>query len=80
VFNEITPPEKIVQTFEFKDKSGFVTLQTVSFEELSGGKTRVLGKTLFQSVADRDGILRIKENEADEIYDSLDELFAGTKK
>jgi uncharacterized protein YndB with AHSA1/START domain len=79
VFHEVTPPEKIVQTFEFKGKSGFVTLQIVSFEELPGGKTRVLGKTLFQSVADRDGELRIMENGADEIYDPLDELLARTK-
>jgi uncharacterized protein YndB with AHSA1/START domain len=80
VLHEGTPPEKIVQTFEFKGKTGFVTLQTVSFEEFPGGKTRVSDKTLFQSVTDRDGELQIMENRAGEIYDRLDELLARIKK
>lgn len=80
VYHEVTPPKRIINTFEFNDESGFVTLQTVTFEELPGGKTRLMGKAVFQSVADRDREFRILKNGVDEIYDQLAELLEEMQK
>jgi uncharacterized protein YndB with AHSA1/START domain len=53
VFHEVLPPQRIVQTFEFEEIPGHVSLQTAVFEELDG-KTKVTSKVMYQSVQDRD--------------------------
>lgn len=56
VYHEVTAPERIVQTFEFEGMPGHVSLETATFEDL-GGRTLVTGHSVFQSVADRDGMV-----------------------
>jgi uncharacterized protein YndB with AHSA1/START domain len=60
VQREVTRPERIISTFEFEGlpEPGHVSLETTTFEELPGGKTWVMTKAVFQSVADRDGMLQ----------------------
>ena len=51
----LVSPERIVNTFEYEGVPGHVCLETVCFEDVDG-KTRVTSQSVFQSVADRDGM------------------------
>lgn len=57
VYHAVEPPKQLVDTFEFEGSPGRVSLETVTLEELNG-KTRLTGKSVFQSVEDRDGMLK----------------------
>lgn len=57
VYHEVRSPERIVYTFEFEAMPGHVSLETVTFEEL-GNKTKLTDRVVFQSVEDRDGMLK----------------------
>ena len=75
VFHEINEPEVIVQTFEYEGAKGHVSLETATFESLPGNRSRVTGLSVFQSVADRDMMLRSDmETGVREGYERLDEL------
>ncbi len=57
VYQEIVPPERLVNTFEFEGVPGHVALETVIFEEFDG-KTKLTARSLFQTAEDRDGMLQ----------------------
>ncbi|MDQ6846807.1 MAG: SRPBCC family protein [Candidatus Dormibacteraeota bacterium] len=58
-YREITPPVRIARTFNFEPVGpGHEVLETVEFEELEGGRTRMTSTSLFLRVEDRDGMLR----------------------
>jgi uncharacterized protein YndB with AHSA1/START domain len=79
VNHEVTFPERIIGTFEFEGlpEKGHVSLETVRLEELPGGRTRISNVTVFQSIADRDGMLQSgMEKGLSESFERLDELFA----
>lgn len=57
VYHEVVAPERVTYTFEFEPMPGHALLETVRFEELPGGRTRMIDSSVFQSVADRDGML-----------------------
>jgi uncharacterized protein YndB with AHSA1/START domain len=74
VYREIVPPERLVYTFEWEGLPGHVSTETVTFVE-EGGKTTVINRALFDSVEDRDGMLRSgMEKGAAETMDRLAEL------
>ncbi len=73
VYHEITPPERLVYTFEFEGMPGHVLLETITFEE-QDGKTLMTDLSVFQSVADRDGMLSYGMEEGAAV--SLDRLEA----
>jgi len=56
-FREISPPERLVQTFEFEGMPGHILVETLVFTE-EGGKTTIIGTSVFDSVEDRDGMLQ----------------------
>jgi uncharacterized protein YndB with AHSA1/START domain len=56
-YREIVPPERITWTFEFEMMPGHVSVETVAFEERDG-RTTVTVTSLYDSVEDRDGVLR----------------------
>jgi len=77
VNHEVLSPERIIGTFEFEGlpEKGHVILQTARFEELPGNRTKLTSQSVFQSVADRDGMLRSgMEEGVNDSYDRLDEL------
>lgn len=77
VYHEILAPERIIDTFEFEGlpETGHVTLETVRLEALPGGRTRLISQSVFQSVADRDGMLQSgMEEGVNDTYDRLEEL------
>ena len=76
VFHEISE-ELMIQTFEFEGlpEKGHVTLDTMRLESLPGGRTRITIQSLFQSLADRDGMVQAgMEHGVREGYERLDEL------
>jgi uncharacterized protein YndB with AHSA1/START domain len=57
VYHAIVPPERLVYTFEFEGMPGHVTLEIVTLEE-HDGKTKFTDKIVFQTVEDRDGMIK----------------------
>ncbi len=55
VYHTVTAPERVVMTFEYEGVPDHVSLQTITLEDV-GGKTLLTEHTVFQSVADRDGM------------------------
>jgi uncharacterized protein YndB with AHSA1/START domain len=84
VVHEVLAPERIIQTFEFDGlpEKGHVVLETTRFEALPGNRTRVVGQSVFQSVADRDGMMQAgMERGVIDSHERLDELIEdGTLK
>jgi uncharacterized protein YndB with AHSA1/START domain len=79
VHHDIVAPERIVATFEFEGVPGHVLLQTVTFEPL-GGKTRMVEHLVYQSVADRDGMVAAgMQRGSDDSMDRLAELLVNMK-
>jgi uncharacterized protein YndB with AHSA1/START domain len=60
VCHDETAPERLIRTFEFEGlpESGHVVLETAKFETLPGRRTKVTIQSVFQSVADRDGMVQ----------------------
>ena len=71
--------ELMIQTFEFEGmpEPGHVTLDTMRLEKLPNDRTRVTIQSVFQSVADRDGMIQSgMEQGVREGYERLDDLLA----
>ena len=76
-FHEMTP-ERMIQTFEFEGYPGHVSLDTMTLEVLPGNRTKVTIQSVFQSVADRDGMVQAgMEKGIREGYERLDEILVG---
>jgi uncharacterized protein YndB with AHSA1/START domain len=74
VYHEIAPPLRLVYTFEFESMPGNISLETGNFEQLND-QTRVTNKSIFQSIADRDGmILSGVDDDITESYDRFVEV------
>lgn len=74
VYHEITPPERMVYTFEWEGLPGHVLLETVTLEE-HGGKTSLTDSLIFQTVEDRDGMIQSgMEDGANETWDRFEDL------
>lgn len=83
VYHEVRAPERIIDTFEFEGlpESGHVCLETLTFEALPAGGTRLIAHSVFQSVADRDGALESGMQEGiNESYERLTALLEQIRK
>jgi uncharacterized protein YndB with AHSA1/START domain len=75
-YREVTPPERLVQTFEWEGLPGHVLVDTVTFEDL-GGRTKVTTTSLFHTSEERDGMLASgMERGLRESHERLAELLA----
>jgi uncharacterized protein YndB with AHSA1/START domain len=82
VYHEIHAPERVIDTFEFEGlpEAGHVTLETMKLEELPEGRTKMTVQSVFQSVADRDGMLQSgMESGLSDTYNRLEELLERHK-
>ena len=80
VFKEIAPPERLVYTFEFEPMAGHISTDTLIFEELPGGKTKITATTTFDTLEDLEGMLQSgMEDGAVESWDRLEELLETVK-
>lgn len=57
-FREVTPPERIVQTFEWDGMPGYVAIETMILEDLEDGRTRIRTTSLCHTTEERDGWLQ----------------------
>ena len=77
-FHEIRPTERLVQTFTWEGMPDGVSLDTMTFEDLGNGRTRVVGVSVVDSLESRDAIMAsgmdIGVNEG---YEKLDDLLAN---
>jgi uncharacterized protein YndB with AHSA1/START domain len=76
-FRAIEPPERIEQTFEWEGMPGHIVVETATFEDLGGGRTKVSTHSRFDTKEERDGMLASgMEIGMGESYEKLDELLA----
>ena len=79
VFHSIDAPEGLVYTFEYEGMPGHVLLETITLEE-QDGMTAMTDQSVFQSVADRDGMLSSgMEAGYEDTLDRLTELLVKPK-
>ena len=82
VSHEVLAPERIIGTFEFDGlpEKGHVILGTTKFQELPDGRCRLVHQSVFQSVADRDGMIQSgMERGVSEGYEKLDEILTNSR-
>jgi uncharacterized protein YndB with AHSA1/START domain len=74
VYHEVSPPARIINTFEFEGlpDAGHVCLETLTLAALPAQRTRLCVQSVFQSVADRDSALHSGMEEG--LYDSHERL------
>ena len=76
-YREVTPPERVVQTFEWDGMPGHTVLETVTLEDLGDGRTKVVNVSLFFTNEERDGMLQSgMEGGLNESYEALDRVLA----
>ena len=76
-YREVILLERLVNTFEFEGVPGHIILDTLIFEELPDGRTKLTATSLFETIGDRDGILSSgMESGSNQAWDRLGELLA----
>jgi uncharacterized protein YndB with AHSA1/START domain len=77
-YREVTPPERLVQTFEWDGLPGYPSINTAEFIDLGDGRTRLITTALFFHREERDGMIEAGMKEGlDESCAHLDDLLAG---
>ncbi|MGC4100092.1 SRPBCC family protein [Ferruginibacter sp.] len=80
VYHEVVAPERMIGTFEFLGlpEKGHVEFDTSRFEALPGDRTRLTIHAIYQSVQDRDMMIKSgMEGGITEGFIRLDALLAG---
>lgn len=76
-FHEVRPGELIVQTFTFEGVPDGVALEMLVFEDLGGGRTRLVATSLVDDFAARDAFVAMgMEEGVRQGYEKLDEVLA----
>jgi uncharacterized protein YndB with AHSA1/START domain len=76
-YREVSPPERIVQTFEWDGMPGYVSVDSSEFIDL-GEQTKVVTTSLFLVTEERDGMIDSgMERGLNETYERLDAVLAG---
>ena len=79
VYREVTPPERLVQTFGWEGMSGETIVETVTFEDL-GENTKVTIRSVFHTLQERDEMVAYgMEHGLRESHERLDELLADAR-
>ncbi|HWN68518.1 MAG TPA: SRPBCC family protein [Haliangium sp.] len=77
-YREVTPPERVVQTFEWDGMPGHVAVETLILEDLGDGRTKIVNISLFHTTEERDGMLHSgMEQGLNQSYAALDRVLAG---
>ncbi|GAA0928366.1 SRPBCC family protein [Pseudonocardia zijingensis] len=77
-YREVTPMERVVQTFEWDGMPGHVAVETAEFTDLGDGATLLTTTSLFHTAEERDGMLHSGMGVGlRESYAALDKLLAG---
>jgi uncharacterized protein YndB with AHSA1/START domain len=79
-FREVSPPERLVWTFEWDGMPGYVSVETTTFEELDDRRTKIVTDSQFFTSEERDEMLRSgMEQGMNDSYSALDRLLASLK-
>jgi uncharacterized protein YndB with AHSA1/START domain len=74
-FHEVRQHERIVWTFTYEGEPDAVALETLTFEEIEDGRTRLRVLSVVRDFQTRDGMLSSgMDVGVNEGYDKLDEL------
>ena len=74
-FHEARPGERLVQTFTWEGMPDGVSLETMTFEPLPGGRCRIVGVSVVDSMEAQAGMMASgMEVGINEGYEKLDEL------
>jgi len=77
-FREVTPPERLVMTFEWDGMPGHVAINSMTLIDLGGGKTKLVTTSQFQTQEERDGMLKSgMETGMSQSYSALDKVLAS---
>ncbi len=77
-YREVTPPERLVHSFEWDGMPAHVAIETVTFEDLGDGRTKVTNISLFHTTEELDGMLNAGATEGlNQSYAALDKLLAS---
>jgi len=77
-FHTVRENEFAVQTFEYEGYPDVVSIESMTFEDLGDGRTRLRGHSVFPTVEARDGMVASgMETGVREGYERLDEILAG---
>ncbi|HEX6147671.1 MAG TPA: SRPBCC family protein [Acidimicrobiia bacterium] len=77
VFHVVRDNEFVIQTFEFEGFPDVVSIESLTFEALDDGRSRVRGHSTYPSLEARDGMVSSgMESGMSEGYDRLDEVLA----
>jgi uncharacterized protein YndB with AHSA1/START domain len=77
-FREVTPPERLVQSFEWDGMPAHTGIQTMTLTDLGGGRTKLVIDLLFMTGEDRDGMIASgMETGMNESYRALDRVLAA---
>jgi uncharacterized protein YndB with AHSA1/START domain len=82
VYHEMSE-ELMIQTFEYEGlpEKGHVTLDTMRLIALPGNRTRITIQSVFQTVADRDGMVKAgMERGVRDGYERLDQILESLQK
>lgn len=77
-FHEARPGERLVQTFTWEGMPDGVSLETMTFEPLAGGRCRIVAVSVVDSMQAQAAMMASgMEVGINEGYEKLDELLAG---
>jgi uncharacterized protein YndB with AHSA1/START domain len=77
-YGDVVPPERLVRTFEWDGMPAHVSMETVTFEDLGDGRTKVVTTCLFLTSDDCNGMLSSgMEGGLNESYTALDRLLTS---
>jgi uncharacterized protein YndB with AHSA1/START domain len=77
VFHVVRENEFAIQTFEFEGFPDVVSIESMTFEALDDGRSRVRGHSTYPSMEARDGMVESgMESGMSEGYERLDEVLA----
>jgi uncharacterized protein YndB with AHSA1/START domain len=58
VYKEVDAPKRLISTFEFEGMAGHIATDTVTFEELPDGKTKVISRSTVDSLEALEAIVQ----------------------
>lgn len=78
-FREVVPPTILSMTFEWDGMPGYPVVNTMTLEEIDGGKrTRLIGVSLFFTQAELEGMMKSgMETGMNQSYAALDRLLSA---
>lgn len=77
VFHTVRENELIIQTFEYEGMPDEVSMDIMRFEDLPGGRSRIVDHSVFPSIEVLEGMMaQGMEGGMNEGYEQLDELLA----